>query len=120
MIETTRLLIRPLTHTQLLKYIRCDHSLEAELGIGPAPRTMSPELAEALEQTIVPQVANPENNYLYHTLWTAIGKADNTMVGDLCLIAEPGQYQQVEIGYGTYDAFQGRGYMTEMVGGMLH
>lgn len=33
MIETTRLLIRPLTYDQLVKYIKCDHSLEAELNL---------------------------------------------------------------------------------------
>jgi hypothetical protein len=30
MIETERLMIKPLTYEQLLKYIKCDNSLEAD------------------------------------------------------------------------------------------
>jgi RimJ/RimL family protein N-acetyltransferase len=41
------------------------------------------------------------------------------MVGDICFIGEPNAAGEVEIGYGTYAAFQGRGYMTEIVAGMI-
>ncbi|HSF89093.1 MAG TPA: GNAT family N-acetyltransferase [Saprospiraceae bacterium] len=119
MIETPRLILRPLTYDQLLKYIRCDHSLEAELGLNPTQRVLAPELMEALEQTILPQVANPYKNYLFNTLWTAIDKQALQMIGDLCFVGEPNEAGEVEIGYGTYEEFQGQGYMTEMVSGMI-
>jgi ribosomal-protein-alanine N-acetyltransferase len=119
MIETSRLTLRPLTYDQLLKYIRCDHSLEAELGLIPTVRVMSPELVEALEQTILPHVADPGKNYLFNTLWTAIDRQAQQMIGDLCFVGEPNEAGEVEIGYGTYPEFQGRGYMTEMVSGMV-
>ncbi len=119
MIETSRLIIRPLTYGQLLKYIQCDNSLEAELNLHPTPRTMSPELIEAFEQTILPAVADPSRNYLFSTLWTAIDKQDQCMIGDLCFVGEPNEAGEVEIGYGTYPQFQGRGYMTEIVSGMV-
>jgi RimJ/RimL family protein N-acetyltransferase len=64
-------------------------------------------------------VADKTKNYLYSTLWTAISKTENKMIGDLCIVGEPNAAGEIEIGYGTYDAFQGRGYMTEMVGGMI-
>jgi ribosomal-protein-alanine N-acetyltransferase len=118
MIETSRLTLIPLTYDQLLKYIRCDHSLEAELGLIPTVRVMSPELVEALEQTILPHVADPGKNYLFNTLWTAIDRQSQQMIGDLCFVGEPNDAGEVEIGYGTYPEFQGRGYMTEMVSGM--
>ena len=41
------------------------------------------------------------------------------MVGDLCFVGEPNEAGEVEIGYGTYPEFQGQGYMTEMVSGMV-
>lgn len=118
-LETERLIIRPLTYEQLLKYAQNDQSLEAEFQLQKSSRTISAELKEALEETLIPAVADPGKNYLYHTLWTAISKADNKMIGDLCITGEPNAAGEIEIGYGTYDAFQGQGLMTEMVSGMI-
>jgi [ribosomal protein S5]-alanine N-acetyltransferase len=119
MVHTKRLILLPLTYPQLVKYAQGDNLLEAELNLPPSGRTISPALQEALEQTILPNVADMTKNYLYHTLWTAILKETNQMVGDLCIVGEPNAAGEIEIGYGTYDAFQGKGLMTEMVGGMI-
>ena len=119
MIETERLLIRPLTYDQLIKYIKCDNSLEEELNLNATSRTISPELKEAFEQTILPNVADRNKNYLYSTLWTIISKADNKMVADLCFVGEPDEAGQVEIGYGTYEEARKKGFMTEAVAAMI-
>lgn len=119
MIETERLIIRPLTHGQLLKYIQVDNSLETELNLKETSRTISPELREALEQTILPNVADTSKNYLFSTLWTVISKAENKMVGDLCFVGEPNSNGEIEIGYGIYDEFRKRGFITEAVNGMI-
>ncbi len=119
MIETQRLILKPLTHQQLLKYIKCDNSLELELNLNLTSRTLSPELKEALEQTILPAVADTTKNYLFYTLWTAIYKTDNKMVGDLCIVGEPNLEGEIEIGYGTYHEFQNKGFMTEIVSGIV-
>jgi ribosomal-protein-alanine N-acetyltransferase len=119
MIETNRLILKPLTYPQLVMYAKCDNSLEEALSLISSPRTISPELKEALEQTILPTVADNSKNYLYSTLWTAICKDENKMIGDLCIVGEPNRNGEIEIGYGTYKAFQGQGFMTEMVGGII-
>jgi len=119
MIETERLLIRPLTYDQLIKYIKCDNSLEEELNLDPTSRTISADLKEAFEQTILPNVADPDKDYLYSTLWTIISKPGNKMVADLCFVGEPDEAGQVEIGYGTYEGSRKMGYMTEAVGAMI-
>ncbi|KOY87823.1 GNAT family acetyltransferase [bacterium 336/3] len=119
MIETDRLIIKPLTYDQLVKYAKCDNSLEEELNLNRTSRTISEELKEALENTILPNVADHTKNYLYSTLWTAISKTENKMIGDLCIVGEPNAEGEIEIGYGTYDEFQGQGYMTEVVRGMI-
>jgi len=119
MIETERLILKPLTYEQLIKYIKCDNSLEAELKLNKTSRTISDELKEAFEQTILPNVADKSENYLYSTLWTAILKAENKMVGDLCIIGEPNEDGEIEIGYGTYDEFRNKGFMTEIVQGII-
>ena len=119
MIETERLILQPLTFSQLVKYFKADHSLEAELNLNESTGVISPELQQALEQTILPNVADPNRNYLYSTLWTAISKKDNTMVGDLCFLGEPGADGEVEIGYGTHEEFRNKGFMAEALRGMI-
>ncbi len=119
MVETERLLIIPLTYSQLVKYGQNDGSLEQELCLNTSPRVISAELAEALEQAILPRVADTSRSYLYSTLWSVILKEANQMVGDLCFMGEPNDGGEVEIGYGTYPAFRGKGYMAEAVGGMV-
>jgi [ribosomal protein S5]-alanine N-acetyltransferase len=119
MIETDRLILRPLTHDQLSKYIKCDNSLGTELSVGESSRIISPGLKEALEQTIMPNVADPTKNHLFCTLWTVISKSGNKMVGDICIVGEPNIAGEIEIGYGTYAEFQGKGFMTEAVCGLI-
>lgn len=119
MIETERLILIPLTYEQLLKYIRLDNSLETELNLNETSRSISPELKDALEQTILPNVADTGKNYLFSTLWTIISKEENKMVGDLCFVGEPDKEGEVEIGYGIYEESRKRGFMTEAVGGII-
>ncbi|MCB9015567.1 MAG: GNAT family N-acetyltransferase [Lentimicrobiaceae bacterium] len=119
MIETERLILRPLTYEQLIKYAKCDNSLELELRLNKSARSVSAELQEALEQTIIPNVRDKSKNYLYSTIWTAIYKTENRMVGDLCIYGEPNAEGEIEIGYGTYEEFQNQGFMTEMVKGLV-
>jgi [ribosomal protein S5]-alanine N-acetyltransferase len=119
MIKTERLILKPLSYEQLKKYIRLDNSLETELNLNETSRTISPELKEALEQTILPNVADTSKNYLFSTLWTVISTEENKMVGDLCFVGEPNTEGEVEIGYGTYEEFRKRGFMTEAVAGII-
>jgi GNAT superfamily N-acetyltransferase len=119
MIQTFRLNLLPLSYDQLQKYIKNDQSLEKELNLKNSTRSISPELKEALQQTILPNVADPAKNYLYSTLWTIINRAERQMVADLCFVGEPNTDGEIEIGFGTYEHHQGHGYMTEAVTGMI-
>jgi RimJ/RimL family protein N-acetyltransferase len=119
MIETERLILKPLTYEQLIKYAKCDNSLELELNLNKTSRTISGELKEALEQSIIPNVGDKTKDYLYSTIWTAILKAENRMIGDLCMCGEPNAEGEIEIGYGTYEEFQNKGFMTEIVKGII-
>jgi RimJ/RimL family protein N-acetyltransferase len=96
-----------------------DNSLETELNLNGVSRTISPELKEALEKTILPNVADTKRDYLYSTIWAAISKTENKMVGDICMYGEPNADGEIEIGYGTYDEFQNKGFMTEIVKGII-
>lgn len=118
-IETERLRIIPLTLEQLNKYVKADYSWEDELELNRSPRSMSPELADAFEKSILPNVGDPNKNYLYYTLWTVISKSENKRVAGLLFTGEPNDAGEVEIGYGTEPQFQNNGYMTETIGGMV-
>ncbi|QNK64941.1 GNAT family N-acetyltransferase [Pedobacter sp. PAMC26386] len=119
MVNTTRLVIKPLTFSQLKKFILLDGSLEEELMISYTPRVISPEFKEALEQTILPKINGIQTNYLYSTLWAVISTDLNQIVGDLCFIGAPNEDGEIEIGYGTYEAFRNQGYMKEAIYGMI-
>lgn len=88
---------------------------EKEFNLLPTKKNISAELKEALEQTILPNVFDKDKDYLYHTFWTIISKPDNRMVGDICFVGEPDPNGEIEIGYGTYQEFRNRGFMTEAV-----
>jgi ribosomal-protein-alanine N-acetyltransferase len=118
-IKTNRLILKPLTYQQMLKYIKNDHSLEAELKLNNSSMVLSPLLKEALEQSILPSLKDENKNYLFSTLWTVIDKDENRSVADVCFQGEPNGKGEIEIGYGTYEQFQGKGYMTEAVQGMI-
>lgn len=119
MIETQRLILRPLTYEQLVKYGNLDNSLEEELCLEKSQRSISPELREALDYGIMPNVADDTQNYLFSTLWTLIAKENNKMVGDICFKGEPNIDGEIEISYGTHFEFRRKGYMTEAVAKML-
>ena len=119
-LETERLLIKPLSYAQLLLYVKLDNSLEKSLGLKPYSRSLPGELNEALEQLILPQVAMSGNNILFSTLWTIIDKQQEFMVGDLCFKGEPNAPGEIEIGYGTHTDFQGKGFMTEAIRAISH
>lgn len=119
MVETERLILKPLTYEQLLKYIKADNSLETELNLTKAHRIIQPDLLEALEESILPRVQDEKTDFHYSTLWTLILKEKNIMIGDLCFMGEPNADGEIEIGYGTYAEFQRKGYMTEAVSGII-
>ncbi len=119
MIETERLRILPLNLDQLKKYLRPDQTLESELRLNPSPREISPDLAEAFETSVLPNVADPDKNCLYYTLWAVVSKAENTIVAGLLFTGEPGADGETEIGYGTEPPHRNKGYMTEAIGGII-
>lgn len=119
MVTTERLIIKPLTLEQLQKYILADGSLEEEFQTHYIPRTITFELQEAIEQTIIPKINDSKSDYLYSTLWVIIAADSNYLIGDLCFIGEPNEEGEIEIGYGIYESFREKGYMKEAINGMI-
>lgn len=119
MLETDRLLILPLSRPQLLQYLQNDGSLEAGLHLPPARLELTPDLLEAFEKSILPNVDDRLGSRFFYTLWTVVLKKSPCLVGDLCFKGPPNEEGEIEIGYGTLQEHRCQGYMTEAVGGML-
>lgn len=120
MIETPRLTLLPLSLDQLRLHITDNTQLEVSLGLMPGHREVDAYLLSVITHFTVPRLKDPANNPFYHTIWIAIDRNTRQIVADAKFKGEPDDDDAtVEIGYGTYPAFQGRGYMTELVGGLV-
>lgn len=114
-LDSEHIVLVPLSYEHLILYLQGENKLERAFGLPEGKRSISPELIEAFHETILIAVANPETDYLFSTLWNVIDKVSNQMVGDLCFKGEPDENGEIEIGYGTYVPFRGKGYMTEAI-----
>ncbi|GAB3644016.1 GNAT family N-acetyltransferase [Spirosoma arcticum] len=119
MIETLRLTLLPLTLDQLRLHVADDTQLEASLGLTKGHRKVVEPLLSVIVHFTVPRLKDPARNPLLNTVWIAIDRQKQQIVADAKFKGEPDETGTVEIGYGTYPAFQRQRYMAEMVGGMV-
>ena len=119
MIETNRLSIRPLTLEQLRLHLAGGTALEDEFGALPGHRDVTEPLLSILTHFTIPFLQNPNRQPLYDTIWIARDRTLNQFVAEAKFKGAPDEEHTIEIGYGTYPIFQRRGYMTELVGGLV-
>ncbi|GEM_PF-229103 len=101
LVESERLRIYPLSDSAMEQLITEEESEEMKLAYG--------EMLSACK-------ANPRDR-VFAAAWVMERKEDGVIVGDLCFKGL-GADGAVEIGYGTYEPYQNRGYMTEAVRAM--
>jgi [ribosomal protein S5]-alanine N-acetyltransferase len=118
-LQTTNLRITALSKEQLSNYCLTDYILENSLNVRTISRVVPEFLTNVINTKIIPPLNDVTKNPLYYTFWTIISKQENIMVADLCFKGEPNANGEIEIGYGTYPAFEGKGFMTEAVGAMI-
>lgn len=114
-IESPRLRIVPLDHQTLQIYLEADGKLERELGLADVERTISPEFTAVIREKNLSALADGKDDWRFRTLWIMFDKESRQLVGDLGFKGPPSDRGEVEIGYGTHDPFQGKGYMTEAI-----
>ncbi|MCC6838275.1 MAG: GNAT family N-acetyltransferase [Bacteroidia bacterium] len=115
-LESERLIVMPLTLEQMKLYILPDPALELNLGLVPDNRIVPEKVKEVIQSIVLPQLSLLKEQYVFYTFWTIILKDEKKMVGDMMIKGLPDEQGAIEIGYGTYDKHQGKGYMTEAVG----
>jgi len=121
MVETARLLVIPLTYRELQLYLQGNDLYEQAAGLMGAGRTVVPAVQERITKFTLPKMAHAMGeNYLFYTFWVVMEKNGRTIVAELGFKGEPNIRKEIEIGYGTMPLQQGKGYMTEAVGGMLN
>lgn len=120
MVETSRLIIIPLSYDQLCLYLKGRGRLEKELRLSEHVRNVSPEVKDSVELLILPSMKKAlSDHYLFFTFWIVVEKASRKIIAELGFKGAPNDKGEIEIGYGTFFGQRGKGLMTEAVGGMI-
>jgi RimJ/RimL family protein N-acetyltransferase len=119
MIETERLLIMPLTYSQLKKRTENQDKFAEEENLKFVSAEMGAEEIDAIQNSFLPKLADSSKIFFFHTMWLIIEKRERVVVGGICFHGEPDNNGNVEIGYGTEPKFQNMGFMKETILGML-
>jgi len=113
-IETTRLIIRSLNLKELIGYLEGKNPFD-DFNIMLSKNEIDEPLHLALLNEIIPNLKKNRNNILFYTLWLITDKRFNMSTGSILFKGKPDAEGKVEIGYGTHEEFQNKGYMTEAV-----
>src|ERR1035437_1615246 len=114
-IETKRLIIKPLTCEELKKLMNSLDELAKELGLIPSQTLIDQETRDAITNDLLPNIEDPHKDPLFYTLWIVIEKSELAIVGGICFHGEPDEMGEVEIGYGTDEDYRNKGIMTEAI-----
>lgn len=113
-LETARLQIIPLSHSQMELYI-IPNALEKEMGLMQNNRTVIERIKTKIIKNILPNIITESHTNLFHTFWMIILKSENAIAAEICLKGLPNERGEVEIGYETFEDFRGKGIMPEAV-----
>ncbi len=119
MFETKRLSIKILNGHELKAYAENPQAFALEHHLKISQTTIDQELLDAINNSFLPFVNNPEKEYIFFTLWLMIEKSNQSIVGAFCFHSEP-EKGLVEIGYETHDYYRNKGFMTEALTGLMN
>lgn len=118
MLETKRLIIKPLSLAELELYYNSPAELANSIGFFDAETEEDDELKQIIADQFLPTLRAGDSEYLFFTLWLIVLKATNEVVASLCFHSAP-QNGVVEVGYGTYAGCKNKGYMTEALQALI-
>jgi ribosomal-protein-alanine N-acetyltransferase len=115
-IESERLKLIPLTHTQLLLLQESREKMENFMGLNPSnmlvDQIWQDELADALENWLIPKTLLYPDKWMWYTVWEAVRKDTNTSIGGFGM-GYPNENGESVTGYSIDRNEQGKGYGTE-------
>ena len=118
MIETKRLILKPLSYNELIKHIKFPDELAKDLELTPSKSLIEKEVQGAILNDLLPSLSDLTKDSLFYTMWIIIEKNIKTIIGGICFHGEPDENGEVEIGYGIDGDYQNKGYMTETIFGL--
>lgn len=114
-LRTPRLLLVPLTLSQLKFCLTNLPTLEAELGMPVASEFITERVRRAIQMKIDKMTVLEESLYPWQTYWLVVISAEKIGVGLAGFKGVPNESGATEIGYGIDPSYQNRGYMSEAV-----
>jgi len=120
MIETQRLIIKPLSYNELKKHVESPVELANDIGLISSKSLINKETKEAIINDLLPNMTDSNKDSLFYTMWIVIEKVKRAIIGGICFHGEPNDNGEVEIGYGIDDDYRNQGYMTETIDGLIH
>jgi [ribosomal protein S5]-alanine N-acetyltransferase len=118
MIETERLILKPLSLNELKKYADSPSELAKELNLTATQSLLDDETREAITRDLLPNMESGKDPVFY-SMWIVIEKSKKAIAGAFCFHSEPDEKGEVEIGYGTDYEYRNIGIMTETIAGII-
>jgi len=117
-LTTERLRIIPLDIENYRLYIENPNKMEENLGLNITNKVWYEPVKNAHKYRIKKVIENSDQ-YLWETSWIVVSKEENCEVASIMIKGYPNKNGEVIIGYGTENAYQNKGYMTEAVEGLI-
>jgi GrpB-like predicted nucleotidyltransferase (UPF0157 family)/RimJ/RimL family protein N-acetyltransferase len=118
-IETERLVLRPLTQSQLQASLTNREQLAQELAISLAAELFGDPVPTAIDKKLAKMAELAQAQHPWVTYWLVIPKDVPAGIGVAGFKGFPNKQGEAEIGYGILSAYQNKGYMTEAVSALL-
>ena len=113
--QTRRLLLVPLTLSQLQLCLTNMSALETELGLSISHDVITERVQRAIRMKIEKMTELEEGLHPWQTYWLIVISGENIGAGLAGFKGVPNESGSTEIGYGIAPSHQNKGYMSEAV-----
>lgn len=117
MLETERLILRPLSLDELKLQLENPAELEKQLGFFSAAYHSAEDHSDLLDAlpTWIKRVQKNQKDYIWFTNWMLVNKESNTAIGGVNLTRMGTDQEQLLIGYHVKQPFRRLGFASEAV-----
>ena len=113
--RTPRLLLIPLTYSQLQFCLTDLSALEADLGLSVSRDMLTKLVQRAIRMKLRKMTGTDETLHPWQTYWLIVISEENFGAGLAGFKGVPNESGATEIGYGIDPAYQNKGYTSEAV-----
>jgi [ribosomal protein S5]-alanine N-acetyltransferase len=114
-VDTKRLMLRLMNADEVIRYSENTNPFD-DLPVSLSKYEISETFKPVISNVIIPKLTQKNKDLFFNSIWLLIEKRFLVSAGSLMFKGDPDRSGKVEIGYGTNEEYQNRGYMTEAVG----